>query len=87
MAIVFFNGQLLHEKLRNEQNRFRKAIAAGKSSEQVLEELYLSALARRPSPDEMKAASDHWTKTGDLSAAFEDICWALLNTDEFLFQH
>ncbi|MFN9447813.1 MAG: DUF1549 domain-containing protein [Pirellulaceae bacterium] len=87
MAIEFFNGQLLHEKLRNEQNRFRKAIAAGKSSEQVLEELYLSALARRPSPDEMKAASDHWTKTGDLSAAFEDICWALLNTDEFLFQH
>jgi hypothetical protein len=52
-----------------------------------LEELYLAALARGPSPDERKAASDHWTKAGDLSAAFEDICWALLNTDEFLFQH
>ena len=87
MAIEFFNGPFIHQKLRNEQNRFRKAIAAGRSDEEIIGELYLAAVCRPPSSAELEAALNQITIRGERAAAFEDICWALLNTDEFLFQH
>jgi len=30
---------------------------------------------------------DHLTSKEDRVEALEDICWAILNTNEFLFQH
>lgn len=87
MAIQFFNGPLIYGKLRDGSNRFRKAIAAGKKSEDIVEELYLAAVGRRPTPKEMEASLAHIAAKGDQTIALEDICWALLNTNEFLFQH
>ena len=87
MAIELFNGATIHSKLRDPQNRFRQALAAGRSSEEVLRELYLAALCRPPSEIEQQTALQHLATRDDPAAAFEDICWALLNTDEFLFQH
>lgn len=87
MAIEFFNGPFIHSKLRNEKNRFRKAIAAGRSDEEIVNELYMLAVSRLPSATELELSRKQVTIRGDRAAAFEDICWALLNTDEFLFQH
>ncbi|MGN6543745.1 MAG: DUF1549 domain-containing protein [Aureliella sp.] len=87
MAIEFFNGPFIHQKLRNEQNRFRKAMASGLSDEAIITDLYLLSVCRPPSPAELELAMKQMTVRGDRAAAFEDICWALLNTDEFLFQH
>ncbi|MFO0944284.1 MAG: S-layer protein, partial [Pirellulales bacterium] len=87
MAIELFNGPLVHERLRDPNNRFRKALAAGASSDAVLDELYLAALCRLPNEAERAAAVAHLKKREDAAAGFEDICWAIINTDEFLFQH
>lgn len=87
MAIELFNGSLVHEKLRDPNNRFRKALAEGRSTEEVVKELYLAGLSREPTPAELQTAIDHCTKSGDVAAGIEDICWALLNSEEFLFQH
>ncbi len=54
---------------------------------QVVEELYLLALARRPSAAEMSNVQGYLTEEKDRKAAFEDLLWALLNTKEFLFNH
>lgn len=87
MAIELFNGPLIHEKLRAENNRFRKSLAEGKSTEEVIKEIYLAAVCRLPSDVELKAALAHCSKAADPVSGVEDVCWALFNTDEFLFQH
>lgn len=87
MAIELFNGVMIHEKLRDSNNRFRKSLAAGKPIEEVVKEIYLAAVCRPPSDIELNAALEHCGKSPDPVVGVEDICWALFNTDEFLFQH
>ena len=88
MAIELFNGPLIYEKLRDANNRFRKSYTAGRTPPEVIRELYLAALCRQPSDTELEASLQHCqSRGGDLVAGFEDLCWVLLNTDEFLFQH
>ena len=87
MAIQFFNGPLIYEKLRNENNRFRKLLKANKTDPEIVTDLYLSAVCRPPSPAELDASLKHLAAKNDRVIAFEDICWAILNTNEFLFQH
>ncbi|MFO1062993.1 MAG: DUF1549 and DUF1553 domain-containing protein [Pirellulales bacterium] len=88
MAIELFNGTLIHEKLRDAGNRFRKALAAKQPVEEIVRDMYLAAVGREPDTVELQTALEHCKKRGDDTAAgLEDVCWALLNTDEFLFQH
>jgi len=86
-ALQLFNGELIHAKLKNESNRFRKLIAAETSNEDIVKQLYLAALCRTPEDAEMTSAVEYLSKKEDRVAAFEDVCWALMNTNEFLFQH
>ena len=55
-ALQMINGPLVHAKVRDEKNRLRALAAAGKSNEEIIGELYLSALCRKPSDPEMAAA-------------------------------
>ena len=87
MAIELFNGPTIHNKLRDANNRFRVAVAAGQPVETVLREMYLAAVCRPPSDVELQAALNHCQKRKNIADGLEDVCWALLNTDEFLFQH
>jgi hypothetical protein len=87
MAIELFNGPMIHDKLRDASNRFRLSLAAGKSVEEVVRELYLAALCRPPADIELQTALAHCAQSADPAAGVEDVCWALFNTDEFLFQH
>jgi hypothetical protein len=87
MAIELFNGSSIHEKLRAPNNRFRKAMAAGKPLEEILRELYLAGLCRQPTPEEIQDTLRHCQSRPDPVSGLEDICWVLINTDEFLFQH
>jgi hypothetical protein len=87
MAIQFFNGSMLYNKLRDANNRFRKLVAAEKSNEEIVRELYLAAVSRPPTENEMEAARNHIQSKEDRLEALEDVCWAVINTNEFLFQH
>ncbi|MCA9128117.1 MAG: DUF1549 domain-containing protein [Planctomycetales bacterium] len=87
MAIELFNGPLIHEKLRDGNNRFRKAFAEESSVEAVIQEIYLAAICRPPTDSELHIAIEHCKQSQDPIAGVEDVCWALFNTDEFLFQH
>ncbi len=87
MAIQFFNGPLIYNKLKNESNSFRKSITAGEDDTQIITRLYNLAVCRNPSETELKASLDHIASKENRVEALEDICWAILNTNEFLFQH
>jgi hypothetical protein len=53
-----------------------------------IQKLYLAALARRPTGQEISLANELLRlRKGDASAALQDVWWALLNSNEFIFNH
>ena len=49
--------------------------------------LYMTALSREPSRDEVSAAIRHLHTVNDRREGLGDIVWAVVNSREFLFQH
>jgi hypothetical protein len=86
-ALQMINGPLIHGKLRDAKNAARVAAGEGKTSAEIVTRLYLAALCRKPSEPELKAAVEFLEKSEDRQRGLEDVCWAILNTNEFLFQH
>lgn len=86
-ALQMINGPLVHGKIRDANNRARLLVGKGTKYPDVIGELYMAAFSRKPSEPELKAALDHITRSADPQRGLEDVCWAILNTNEFLFQH
>lgn len=87
MAIELFNGPTIHKKLQENGNRFRNALEQKKSPREIVDQLYLAAVCRLPTDFERNAALEHCSKRETIADGLADVCWALLNTDEFIFQH
>ncbi len=47
--------------------------------------IYLAALCRPPSADEMTRTLEYFTAAGEPKVAAEDLMWALINSPGFLF--
>ncbi|HEX5176811.1 MAG TPA: DUF1549 and DUF1553 domain-containing protein, partial [Chthoniobacteraceae bacterium] len=87
-ALHLSNGTTINEKLSAKDGFIAKLIAADRPVNESLEEMYLAAIARPPSPHERERLSKVVGEAGeDRRAAFEDIFWALLSSREFLFNH
>jgi hypothetical protein len=56
------------------------------TDEQMISRIYLTSLARRPSPEEKDAVLSEVSRR-DRRAVYEDLLWAILNSKEFLYQH
>ena len=84
--VELFNGPLIRQKLADKQNRFRRLLAEGRPANEVIDELYRSAVCRKPTEAELKSALDY-VAAKDAAEGLEDLGWVLLNTDEFLMQH
>jgi hypothetical protein len=69
------------------EGRLKRLLAAGKSDEEVVEELFLATLTRFPDETERRAALGYVRGKRDRSAAFADVVWALVNTREFILNH
>jgi hypothetical protein len=67
--------------------RIAQVIKAKLPDDQVVTQLYLASLSRFPSPKEMKLVQEQIGKVGDRKAALEDLLWALMNSEEFVFNH
>jgi hypothetical protein len=68
----------------------RAALLAGekeRAREAKIREIYLRVYSREPLADETAVAIAHLAKAKDEKTAYEDILWALVNTNEFLFNH
>ena len=67
------------------QGRVAKLLAAGKTDEEILSELYLTALCREPTQAERAHAAKFLKSIGDRRECFEDLLWVLLNSKQFKF--
>lgn len=80
------NGEETARKIRDPAGRLKQRLAWGSNREQLVEELYLATVGRRPRPTEqlevLRALGD-----GNLEEAATDLLWALLNSKEFTFNH
>lgn len=59
----------------------------GDDSKKVIELLYLSALARRPSEAEMTTMQQYVNQSSDMKVAYGEIYWVLQNSVEFVLNH
>jgi hypothetical protein len=86
-ALQLINGPTVNEKVRNPNNRLGKLLGANASDQAILDELYLAAYSRLPTPEERSQVQEHLRKNPDRRKAWEDVLWAIINTREFLFRH
>jgi hypothetical protein len=85
-AFQMMNGPVLNEMLAEKENSLSKLLDSGKSNDEIVSELYWSALTRAPHPDELAKLLSYLADAKDRRAALEDIGWSLLNSKEFLFR-
>jgi hypothetical protein len=86
-ALQMLNGGTVQRKVQASGNRLHRLLKDKKSDAEILEELYLTALCRKPRPVEVERATRYLEGREDRVKALEDLLWAVLNTREFLFQH
>jgi Protein of unknown function (DUF1553)/Protein of unknown function (DUF1549) len=86
-ALQMINGPVVHNKLRDESGRIPQMLKSGKTDDNIIQSLYLTALSRLPAAEEVSASKAHIARSSDRRQALEDIGWAILNCKEFLFQH
>jgi hypothetical protein len=85
-AFQLITGELTNAMIRDPDNRIGKLLSAGKSDVEMLEELYLLALCRKPTETESKKLLAYLAATPDRRAAWEDVLWAVVNSKEFLLR-
>ena len=86
-TLVLMNGEFLQKRVTAKEGRLAGLLAAGRSDEEILRELYLRALSRPPTPDEILTAKGFIQEAGSREQGLQDMVWTLLNTREFLLQH
>jgi hypothetical protein len=85
-AMMMMTSPIVTTRIRAEgTDRVANLLKSGKSDDELIEELFLATLSRRPKTQEVEVAKRVIAK--DKKIGFEDIQWALLNTTEFLVNH
>ena len=90
-ALHLSNGDTVNQKLAAKESVVAQALASGKPDAQLLDDAYLTALARPPTEAERtqfeKVLGDGKDAKDEKRARLEDTYWALLSSREFLFNH
>jgi hypothetical protein len=84
-ALHLLNGDTVESKLARSP-LVERALKAGRTPEEIVNDLYIRALSRKPSQAERKKMLALVTDPKDRKA-YDDIFWALLNSTEFEFNH
>lgn len=83
-ALQLLNGSAVHNKIQ-QGKLVQSWLEAGMSPHEVIEEIYIRCLSRKPTDNELK---DLIALCGDSKkpiAELQDVFWAVLNSREFLF--
>jgi hypothetical protein len=93
-SLAMSNGVEIRDKIASTSNRldgYLKELQAhlngdpsAMNQQQILDDLFLRALCRKPSERELRAGIEALQSGQDLRVVLEDILWALLNSKEFM---
>jgi hypothetical protein len=88
-ALMMFNGDLVKQATKKDSGSFLDQLAKSNlSNTQKINYLFEAAFARRPVKKEVEVANKLLVaRQGELTAALQDIWWAVLNSNEFILNH
>jgi len=85
-AMVLMSSPVVAKRVSPEgTTRVANLLKSGKSDEEIIDELFLSSLTRRPTTEEVEVAKR--LLADDRKGGAKSIEWSLLNTAEFLLNH
>ena len=77
-----------HIRQKIEQGpKLRALFVSGRKPAEIVEELYLTILSRRPTQEELKTVAEYVQSSGSRAQSSIDVTWALINSTEFLHRH
>jgi hypothetical protein len=85
-AFQMISGQAINDLLAAPDNRLAQLLASRKSTREIVEELYWTALTRPPTEKEANRATSLLNESKNKRRALEDLTWALLNAKEFVLR-
>jgi len=85
-SLHLLNGETTGNRIK-QGDLVGKMLAAKKTPEQILEEVYIRCLSRKPAADEIARLMALVNGEADKKKALEDAFWAVLNSREFMFNH
>ncbi|MGE5193132.1 MAG: DUF1549 domain-containing protein [Deltaproteobacteria bacterium] len=84
-ALHLLNGDTVNGKIQA-GGVIAKLVAEKVEPLAIIERLYVTCLARKPTPEEMEGFKP-LVAGGDVNKTLEDLFWALVNSREFIFNH
>ena len=85
-ALHLLNSDEVQGKLTRAGGRADVLAKDPRPEAEKVEELFVWAFARKPTPEQLQVALEHIQKhESNKKLAYENILWALLNTKEFVF--
>jgi hypothetical protein len=85
-SLHLLNGEATTQKIQ-QGNLIGKRLAEKKSACEIVDELYVRALCRKPNAGEKSRLMTALKDQPDPKKSLEDVFWALLNSREFMFNH
>lgn len=84
-ATNLVNGPTLAEAIADPGGRVARLILDGEADGHIVDELYLATLSRFPTKTEYDAALTYLQKDSGRTSRAQDMLWALINSNAFLF--
>ncbi len=85
-ALHLLNGDTVNSKIQT-GGLIDVRLKEGKTPPQIIEEMYLRTLTRKPTDKELAALNGVLVNEKDPKPVLEDVFWSLLNSREFVFNH
>jgi hypothetical protein len=83
----FVCGETVIEKVRGKDGTLARLLGSKTGDDQLIEDLYVTVLSRLPTKRERAAAKKYLTDSDNRTHGAEDVMWALLTSQEFMFNH
>jgi len=88
-SLMMFNGDLIRSAISLEPGTWLHELSTSKGTPQEkVQFLFIAGLGRRPRPEEIAVASQILAaRKAEVGGMLQDMWWAILNSNEFIFNH
>ena len=88
-SLMLFNGDLIREAISIDAGSWLHGMVQNKGAvADKIQYLYIAGLGRRARPEEVSIAQKLLAaRSNDVGGMLQDMWWAILNSNEFIFNH